>query len=107
MRTYELFLHYKQGDDFGICLHKCGGDVVAALKMWREELLANSAHCSLLSERLVGVKVEVHADTHFIGFSPLNEEAEQCLNKLVAEELLTGSDWEDEDDLVDNEESTP
>lgn len=88
-KSYEIFLHWKQGDDYGHCLGQCNQNVSEALKLWSEHLKAASEHAANLSEMLDGVNLGVCADTHHISFDPLDEDAERVLEACVKEELVS------------------
>lgn len=82
-KTYELFVHYKQGDDLNHFLAETK-TVSEGLKMWSEGMKANSELLAKLAELLEGKDVECHADTHYIGFQGDDE----VLGKAVEMELL-------------------
>ncbi len=94
-KSYELNLHYKQGDDFACHLEACRNDTVAALRAWANSLQAAAEHAKALAYDIErsGKKVEADADTHFIGLH--GDEA--LLNELAEKGLLTAFDYEDEE----------
>jgi len=84
MNIYELWLHWKQGDDFSACLNEAGQDVPKALELWAGGFDKCAQHCRTLAKKLGCAVVEVDADTHMIQFS--GDKA--LLDKLVEQELL-------------------
>ena len=96
-KTYELYLHYKQGDDFREQLDDADSDIPKALRSWAESLRANVEHCEKLAdafEREIsdGAKIQVEADNHYIGFYG----DEGVLQRLADEKLLNCYVHEDE-----------
>jgi len=94
MKTYELFLHWKQGDDFRGCLEQAKGNVSEALEFWARDFDSRAKHCRELAERVKGKSVETDADTHMITFGG----DEELLDKLVEEELLSAFEVEDDEE---------
>lgn len=97
-KTYGLWLHFKQGDDFNGCLENSKGNVTEALHNWANSFEDNKRVCLTLANALRGVNVEVFACTHEIEFVPNDKEATEVLEKLVAEQLLHSNEFEDEED---------
>jgi len=98
-KSYELFLHYKQGDDLAGHLKANPGDPVAALRSWSESLKAAVERLSELAYDVEksGKSVSITADTHFIGIN--GDPA--LLEGLAAKGLLDAVEHdgdEDEDD---------
>jgi hypothetical protein len=102
IRSYELWLHYKQGDDFGHVLEKCKGNVPKALKTWAANFKQHAEVCLQLAKAFKGKKITVQADTHMICFDPKDVKATACLEALVKKKLLDVQEWDDED--ADDEE---
>lgn len=102
MKTYTLYLHYKQGDDFGHILNEADHKVPEALRDWAASFDANAKHCRELAARLENVDVNVQADTHHIGFDPNDKKAEKALAKLAEDGLIDEEEWEDEDDETED-----
>ena len=95
-KSYELFLHFKQGDDFHQSLEQADGDIPAALRNWAEFMRGNAEHCDQLANTLEreiadGAKIEVDANTHHIGFYG----DEEVLQRLADEKLLDCNVYEE------------
>jgi hypothetical protein len=92
-KTYELHLpYYKQGDDLQFALERTGNDSKKALELHAEMLEVTATMLREVSE-VEGIKVEV-ADCHFIEVSCDEINAA----KLVADEILTEPEFDDEDE---------
>lgn len=102
MKNYELFLHYKQGDDFNSHLED-SKNPSEAFANWAKDFEQRKETCKLLSDTLKGVNVEVFADTHMISIVPNDREATMILDKLVAQETLTTFEFEDDECDCDEE----
>jgi hypothetical protein len=96
-KSYELFLYYKQGDDFATVLEAHKNDIPAALRAWEQSFKDNAAACSRLAKAFEGKDLTAHADTHHISFEPGDEASCACLEVMVREELLEAVEWDDED----------
>ena len=71
--SYELNLHYKQGDDLRSFLDDANGDIAKGLKNWAAFMKRNAETCQKLAmaikkELAQGSKIEVNADGHMIAF---------------------------------------
>lgn len=89
--SYELFLHYKQGDDFAGYLRSRRGNVPRALIAWQEAFIANADACRLLSEILATLprkSYTVEADTHSITFVANTPAATYALDQLAKAKVL-------------------
>ena len=93
--SYELFLHYKQGDDFADHLEQAQDDVPAALRSWAESFKRHHDVCLQIARVLDGKKIEAQADVHFISFEPGDDQAENALEALVREELIERQELDD------------
>jgi hypothetical protein len=87
--SYELFLHYKQGDDFRSFLDDVNGDIPKALKNWAAFMRENASHCEKLAKAMKkeiakGSKFDVNADTHMIAFCG----DEKALDRLAKAGLI-------------------
>lgn len=100
-KSYELFLHFKQGDDFGQILQANNNDIPTALRVWEQGFKENAAVCARLAKAFEGQALTAHADTHHISFAPDDAKADECLEVMVKEELLQAIDSDDEDDDAD------
>jgi hypothetical protein len=98
-KTYELWLHYKQGDDFAAILEK-EPTPSKALESWAAHFAACRDICAQLARTLAGKNVEAGGGTHYIGFTAKDDEAERALAALAKENLLRESlvETPDEDD---------
>lgn len=92
MKIYELFLHWKQGDDFRNCLEQAKGNVSKALELWAEDFDGYAKHCRELAQQFEGRDMRADADTHMIAFTG-NEE---LLGELVEKRLLSATEINDE-----------
>lgn len=88
---YELFLHWKQGDDFRDCLEQASGSVSEALELWAESFDSRAKHCRELAEHVKGKSIEADADTHMIMFTG----DEELLAKLAGKGLLSVAEVEE------------
>lgn len=99
MKTYELFLHGKQGDDFA--QHAAiAATVNKALLSWSAALKQCQNICEQIARALEGKNVSVFADTHVISLTADDAEAEKALDALTAEGLLTVMPIEDDDEAA-------
>lgn len=102
-RSYELFLHYKQGDDFAQALEAHPDDIPAALRTWEQHFRNNASVCARLAKAFEGKNLIVNAGTHHIDFTPGDDAARECLEVMAQEELLRIEDWGDAaTDEIDN-----
>ena len=97
-KSYELFLHGKQGDDFGHLLEAHNNDIPVALRVWEQSFKENAAVCARLAWAFEGHALTAHADTHHISFAPDDANADECLEVMVKEELLQVIDSDDTED---------
>ena len=97
-KSYELFLHYKQGDDFQRCLGHARGNVPTALRLWAETFKRNHDICLQLARVFEGKEIDAHADTHHISFEPGDHVARGALEVMAAEKLIEIKEWPDEDE---------
>jgi hypothetical protein len=86
--SYNLFVHWKQGDEFHDLLHETGSDLSAAFSLWADVFTERAALCEKLANELQGLKIDVQADTHMIDLEPGDVTARAALDSLVAEEIL-------------------
>lgn len=99
---YDLFLHFKQGDDFGQCLERAEGDVVRALLDWSEHFQWCSTQCREIAAKIGAyfdeypnaTKVTAQGDTHTISI----EGPEMLMEDLARQGLLNREEFEDEDE---------
>ena len=66
MKSYHLWVHWKQGDD--LHHHLKDQDPVSALRGWSESLAAGADRVAQLATFLEGKVIEIEAGTHHIGF---------------------------------------
>lgn len=83
MKTYEIFLHYKQGDDFAAHVDATN-NVSDALTGWAADFRKRTAVCEEIARALHGKNVEVDAQVHMILLTPKDAEAERALDDLLA-----------------------
>ncbi|KXB03013.1 hypothetical protein AKJ45_02835 [candidate division MSBL1 archaeon SCGC-AAA261F19] len=91
-KSYELFLHWKQGDDFAEELEKAD-TTEEALRNWAETFEEHAKHCRELAEIFEGKDIEAYADTHHISFV----DDEEVLKKAVKKGLLEVVDIPEEE----------
>lgn len=94
MKEYTLELPYfKKGDDISFCLRETKS-VSEAFLMHADHMEAAAAMCRRIAEF---PELEVDADCHMIWVKGPQE----ILDKLVAEDLLSVTEWDDEEDEED------
>lgn len=91
MKTYSLFLHFKQGDDFA-SIRKSTKTNSVAFEKWASQFAHYQAICTTVAKALDGKKVEISADTHMIMLVPGDAAGARALEALVKERILTRSD---------------
>jgi hypothetical protein len=91
MKSYEMFVHYKQGDDLGHHLEN-SKDASESLFSWSTSLISAGERVKVIAERIKGLDITIDADTHFIGMSGDHEEV---LNLMVADGLLNLVEFEE------------
>lgn len=96
-KSYSIFIHYKQGDDLAHIQSQVP-TTSEALQAWSDSLRAGADHVARLATAMKGYDIELHADTHHIGFDGKDEKAEKLLAALAAEEMITAEEYEDEDE---------
>jgi hypothetical protein len=97
MKRIEVHLgYYKQGDDLYSCLEKSGGDPIKGLRLHAESMKSVSEHLVALADAVEksGEKIEIQADTHFIGIDCSDELADS----LISKELADKDPFEDENE---------
>jgi len=93
-KTYELYLHYKQGDDLANFIKQTKTSQEALLA-WAAFMESNAQTIKRLVEIFEGKKLFIEqADTHFIQIDGDKE----CLKKAVKEKLLQIMDWEESEE---------
>lgn len=96
MKTYELFLHCKQGDTLAqhIEFTKNPSD---ALKIWAYDFQNNREICEKLARDLLGKNINIFADANLILLQGTDASAREALDSLVKEGILVEADEEYED----------
>lgn len=87
MKTYELSLHGKQGDDLGFLLDKtksCTG----ALREWATAFTERQAICEQIAVAIDAAAIDIEADGNFVFFRAKNSAAEKILAHLTRKKLL-------------------
>lgn len=84
MFDYELWLHWKQGDEFHELLKKNKNNVANALLDWADEFEERAQHCLKLAERIKGYDIHADANTHHISLYG----DEKVLDRLAKEGLI-------------------
>lgn len=88
MKSYSLYLHGKQGDDFSSYVESTK-TISSALENWAKDFAACQKVCERIAQEIKGEKIEVDADTHTILFCPKDKAAEKVLKALAKEKLLS------------------
>ena len=86
--SYDLWAHYKQGDDLAACIEQASGDVSAGLRMWAAQLEEGAANARKIAAEIENVPVRVVADSFLIEFHPETPQAEAVLDELVVNGVL-------------------
>ena len=93
-KTYELFLHYKQGDDLSGFVEQTKTHKDALLA-WADFMESNAKALRELVNLFKGKKLTIEqADTHFIAISG----DKKCLEKAVEKGILSVQDFEEEEE---------
>jgi hypothetical protein len=87
--------YYKRGDDLGQYLSD-GAVPIAALRMHAEQMESVSEHLNALADEIEKSKekVEIDADTHFIGLTCSKELADHLIKSDLAEKSMFDEDQE-------------
>ncbi len=102
MKTYELFVHWKQGDDLG--QHLENEDTNAgALRAWAASFRRYQLRAEQIAKAIEGEDIEISADTHMILLLPNSEKAEKVLQLLADAKMISVSDMFDEEEDEDEE----
>jgi hypothetical protein len=88
MKTYSLWLHYKQGDDFANIL-KDSKNVSEAFRTWAQHFEACRDRCQTIADALENQAVEIDADTHAINLHAGTPDASKKLRALVDLNILS------------------
>lgn len=103
-KQYELWVHYKQGDDLSQHLEHNEGDGVKSLAEWSEYLAAGAKQVRQVAEGLKGAKFDLQADVHWILFTPEDEASNAIFQGLVSQGLLSASRLHGEDEEEEEED---
>lgn len=101
MKTYQLFLHGKQGDDFADHL-KATKSTEEALRSWAKSFKEAHDACLQLANAFQKKGIEAEADTHLIQFYAHDEEAKKVLEVMAKEKLLQIEEFDDEEEDASN-----
>ena len=88
MSVYELFLHYKQGDDLSRIIERTKTPS-EALTEWAASFEHCHRTCLEIARAIDGKNVRINADTHTITLTPQDADAKHALNALVEKGLIT------------------
>ena len=96
-KSYELWLHFKQGNQMAEFLKDSDGNIPDALRGYAEFMRGRAELLDELAEAVErelsnGASIEMQADTGFIGFSG----DEDALDRLVNAKLLDCNVYEEE-----------
>jgi len=95
MKSYELSLHWKQGDDLAGHLSTMKTPT-RALKAWGLSFAHAKRICDEIATAIDGKAVVIEAGTHYIALHPKSPTAKKALEALVAKKLLQAVDTEEE-----------
>ena len=95
-KDYDLWLHFKQGDQMAEFLKDSEGNIPDALRLYAEFMRDRAEYLDELAEDVErelsnGAGIEMQADTNFIGFSG----DEDALDRLAERKLLNCHEYED------------
>lgn len=79
-KSYELWLHWKQGDEFGNLIEEADS-TEDALTTWAKIFESRAEHCRKLAEVVDGKDIEGYGDTHHIDFRGDEEVLEEAVEK--------------------------
>lgn len=82
MKTYELWLHGKQGDDLQTNAN-ASKDASGAFFCWSLDFEKRIEICHRISDALEGRNVKIEGEGNFIFLTPLDENAEVALDALA------------------------
>jgi hypothetical protein len=88
MKTYMLWLHSKQGDDFAEHVEHTKTPV-EAFESWANSLAEAQRTCLKVAETIHDQKVTVFGDVNFVMITAKDKAARIVLDKLVTEKILT------------------
>lgn len=94
MKDLQIYLPYfKQGCDLGGCLEstETNGE---ALELHANMLKSAAEQLLKIKKTIDGHKVDIQADTHFIGICGEDDIMDELVEAKLAEEM----DWEDEEE---------
>jgi len=94
MKSYSLFLHWKQGDDLAEHVDKTE-TLSSALRSWGGDFERRRVACEKIATALDGKKIDVFAGTHVIDLSPRTKKAREACEQLVLDGFLSVNDGED------------
>lgn len=96
MKHYELFMYFKQGDDFAQHLEDQETNA-SAFRAWSQGFRRRQLHCEQIAKAIEGEDIDITADTHMIVFHPNTEKAEKVLELLAESKYISPSDLFDEE----------
>lgn len=88
MKTYELWMYTKQGNDLAHYV-KNTKTIAEAFHLWAEFLAQHQATCRTISDAFEGKNVEIEADGVFIHVYPKDKEAEKVCKALADLKILS------------------
>lgn len=101
----DIWIHGKQGDDFGNCLEASSGKLVGALRLWAEHLTQSALAISRLADDIEVNEsdIQVEADCHMVAIIGDADKITALANRHQ-EILYINEDFED-CEALDGEES--
>jgi len=108
--AFDLFVHFKQGDDLFHHLERHPKNPVQALRDWADCLAAGAETVREVASTLEGAQCDIHADTHHIGIHLTDDAIAARLSVIegIERELVEDEEELDDDDLVlDDDDESP
>ena len=94
---FNVFIHWKQGDDFHAALEKADGNVVQGLRNWADYMSAGAECVREIAGALEGIPVKGEGDTHHIGFH-IENASDELIEKLCALPGVNRDEWCEEEE---------
>jgi hypothetical protein len=92
MYRMPVFWHHGWRENFFDVVADCDADVATALKSWAKTFRKHAARFERLALAMKGQRIALSEYTEAVAFEPGTKKAETCLQMLVDEGLLEGTD---------------
>ncbi len=96
MKTAEIWLHWKQGDEMSGHISEYKGDIIKGLQSYSDQLKCASETLEKISQ-IISKDVDncsIEADTHMITIIGPDE----IIDELISQDLVQLLEYDDEDD---------